>query len=155
MTSFKVASNEQQDLAICDFLLAKIFNQIPEGATAFTTILTDDGKFPYIPLERIHKSSDSAQYYFCTMSVYPDAEGKVRRQDKNFAALHVIVLDDIGTKVQPNNVTPTYVIESSPGNFQWGYILEHPITNYEEANRIVRSIALNGKLSDKATNSLS
>jgi hypothetical protein len=152
MTSLKTVTNDDQDTVICEFLLSQIFEQLPDGATAFTSILSD-GKFPYIPLSRIKKGPCDAQYYYCTMSVYSDSEDKIRRQDKNFAALHVIVLDDIGTKVQPNNVIPTYVIESSPGNFQWGYILEHPITDYTEANRIVRSIALHGKLSDKATNS--
>lgn len=153
MTSFKVATHSQQDLAICSHFLQSVFHSLPPDANIFTSILTNEGAFPFIPLDKLYACSTDSQYYFCTMSVHPDEEGKIRRQDKNFEALHVIVLDDVGTKAQPNSVIPSYVIESSPGNFQWGYILEHPITDYVEANRIMRSIALNGKLSDKATNS--
>ena len=81
-----------------------------------------------------------------------DPDGNIRRQDKHFAALHVIVLDDVGSKASTNSIPPTYVIESSPGNYQWGYVLEEPITDLDEANRIMRSIAQHGNLTDRACN---
>lgn len=41
----------------------------------------------------------------------------------------VVVLDDVGTKISPAliNAPPTYRLQTSPGNEQWGYRLEYPI----------------------------
>ena len=37
--------------------------------------------------------------YFTLASFVPDQDGRYRRQKKNFAALHAIMLDDIGTRL--------------------------------------------------------
>lgn len=55
------------------------------------------------------------------------------RQLINFEALVVLGIDDIGPKVDRDRVldllgVPTYRIETSPGNEQWGYVLDPPIT---------------------------
>jgi hypothetical protein len=35
----------------------------------------------------------------------------------------VMVLDDIGTKSKVPPLAPTWIMETSPGNYQWGYVL--------------------------------
>ena len=42
----------------------------------------------------------------------------------------VMVLDDIGTKSKVPPLAPTWIMETSPGNYQWGYVLsEQPLCN--------------------------
>ena len=53
-----------------------------------------------------------------------------------------MVLDDIGTKGLakdlPEGMTPTYIVETSAGNFQYGYVLKEPIDNLDSAKALVR-----------------
>lgn len=65
---------------------------------------------------------------------------------EHFCRQHLAVLDDIGTKIPLENFgvawtmgAYSYVIESSPENFQIGYILEEPIYTIEKANRFEES----------------
>ena len=76
--------------------------------------------------------------YFCVSLM--DRPG-VRRK-ANFKALHVLVVDDVGPKVDPAKVlnetgTPTYRLETSPGNEQWGYVLEPPVTDLARAEALI------------------
>ncbi|MEO2141036.1 MAG: primase-helicase family protein, partial [bacterium] len=48
----------------------------------------------------------------------------ISRRRKDLLRAHVLVLDDIGTKTEAPTVEPSYKLESSEGNFQWGYLLE-------------------------------
>lgn len=65
------------------------------------------------------------------------------------ANTYAIVLDDIGTKISREKITlkPSYVLETSPGNFQYGYILASPVP-VAEANAIVEG-AKDAGLTDK------
>jgi hypothetical protein len=74
-----------------------------------------------------NKHFDQGNTYFCPSLLVP---GTRDRQLENFSALHVIVIDDIGTKVTMLDVVnllrtkPTYIIETSPGNQQAGWKIE-------------------------------
>ena len=72
----------------------------------------------------------------------PDAEGKYRRQKKQFASLYAVMLDDIGGKVPFDRITllPSWRIETSMDNFQLGYILETPISDAFQADCLVTAI---------------
>jgi len=72
------------------------------------------------------------------MSTMVSTTGRNRKKD--FAGLWLVVLDDIGTKAEPPSIHPTYRIESSKGNEQWGYVLEKPITDMATAARFVATI---------------
>lgn len=50
-----------------------------------------------------------------------------------------MMLDDIGTKAKAPPLDPTWIIETSPGSFQWGYVFrEQPSKqNYEAAHRAI------------------
>ena len=53
------------------------------------------------------------------------------RSNAFFEAGYVIILDDVGTKLDLDQTrmfapAPTYVVETSPGNFQFAYVLETP-----------------------------
>lgn len=87
--------------------------------------------------------------YFLTSSAYPDKDGRLSHGKAQFAALHVVVLDDIGEKIKHDDLpallkTPSYKIESSPGNYQYGYFLDKPITDYEHAATLINTIMAAG-----------
>jgi hypothetical protein len=74
---------------------------------------------------------------------------------ENFAANHAVVLDDIGTKIPLAKAVlkPTWALETSPGNFQLGYLWNEPISDVDLACRISNSVAQHG-LSDPAAHNV-
>mgnify|MGYP000326125239 FL=1 len=50
-------------------------------------------------------------------------DGKVSASAANCERVAFMVLDDIGTKSKVPPIPPTWVIETSPDNYQWGYTL--------------------------------
>lgn len=58
--------------------------------------------------------------YYCVSTTRKTAK---RTKDVVLNA-YVIVCDDIGTKSKEPPVAPSYKMETSPGNFQWGYLLK-------------------------------
>jgi len=92
-------------------------------------------------LDYLGKTKQGKALYYGTASVRRDNTGKLYNRQALFERLHVIVLDDIGTKGKasdlPEGLEPTYIIESSKGNFQYGYVLEEPIDNLDSAKALV------------------
>lgn len=91
--------------------------------------------------------------YFSLASFRPDDTGQYRRQKKNFQTLHAVMLDDVGTKVELERLTlpPSWLLETSPGNYQAGYLLERPTTDGKVADRLMNAIIAAG-LSDPGAN---
>jgi AAA domain/Primase C terminal 2 (PriCT-2) len=81
-----------------------------------------------------------AHYYSCALMQM----GSARRSNDTFAAAWVFVLDDVGkvpsitgAKLDKDQVDlflpePSFVVETSHGNFQYGYVLETPETDREK-----------------------
>jgi hypothetical protein len=86
--------------------------------------------------------------YFGTSTCKRDDKGNLFNRKSLFRRLHVVVLDDIGTKVPldtlPKELEPTYIIESSEGNFQYGYVLETPIDVLEHAEALIQLVYESG-----------
>jgi hypothetical protein len=106
------------------------------------------GKLPGYPSDnlndfnRLLSGTKPRAMYFGTSSITRDVKGELRNKLVNFSGLHVVVLDDIGTKIDAADIpdglaTPTYVIETSAGNFQWGYVLEKPLEDKDEAQALM------------------
>ena len=86
-------------------------------------------------LEKLDGCKVPMPCYFGTSTV-DDLDDALRFKRDRFQAMFVVVLDDIGTKIpleKVKHIEPTYIIETSKGNFQWGLVLDEPITDYEEA----------------------
>ncbi len=77
--------------------------------------------------------------YF-NLSLLQQVNGIVSRRKDNFLALQCIVLDDIGTKVPSPHLSPSWILETSPGNQQWGYILSEPILDLAEAEALMEAV---------------
>lgn len=62
---------------------------------------------------------------FCVSTVHAPPPGeKLRRRRRDLSRAWVLVLDDIGTKAAEPPVAPSYALETSAGNYQWGYLLD-------------------------------
>ena len=90
-------------------------------------------------------------FYFGTSTCHVHEDGNLYNRKQLFDRLHVMVLDDIGTKIPvgrlPIDLVPNYIIETSEGNYQYGYILKEPIDNLELAEAFIHLVYTSG-LSD-------
>lgn len=70
-----------------------------------------------------------------------------RRVERQFDRLFVLGIDDVGPKVDPDAVLalmgePTYRIETSPDNEQWGYRLEQPLSGVRRSRELIRALRI-------------
>ena len=88
--------------------------------------------------------------YFTVSLFHPDrTDGAPRRRGELLDTWRVLGLDDVGVgqKVAPADVLrllgePTYRIETSPGNEQWGYVLAEPVADAAWANAALKAVRL-------------
>ena len=80
--------------------------------------------------------------YFSLAVFGPDEAGRFRRQKARFKALYAVMLDDVGTKVALERLTlaPSWLLETSPGNYQAGYLLREPLTDGAMADQLMNAI---------------
>ena len=76
----------------------------------------------------------------------PDIHGDYRAKEELFAATYAILLDDIGTKVKRSHVKlkPSAIIETSPKNQQYVYVLNKPVKNKKLVKRLVDGLVAAG-----------
>lgn len=126
---------------------AAVSPQLPEGAFAAVCSKSGDptsggwmanradtviGKLPAI----------NNNYINCS-SFYPGDDGSFKAQKGQFAACHFLMLDDLGTKVPLERLAGfklSWLIETSPGNYQGGIILAEPITDGDIATRLLNAL---------------
>jgi hypothetical protein len=96
-------------------------------------------------------AQDDCNAYFSLAIFKADSNGNYSRQKKDFTGLICVMFDDVGTKVTDvdrlGKLPPSWRIETSEGNFQWGYILDVPIVEPVLADALYQSIISAG-LSD-------
>lgn len=84
------------------------------------------------------------QLYFCISTVKDIPRTAIlRRQQEDLVRTYAVVLDDCGTKVPRPSVAPTWVLETSPGNFQYGYRLAGG-ADPGEAAALIEALAAGG-----------
>ena len=76
----------------------------------------------------------------------PEEAGRWRRRKFQFSTLHAIMLDDLGGKIPMERLTlvPTWLIETSSGNYQAGYALRDPIHEGSLADRLMNAVVTAG-----------
>ena len=122
---------------------------MPEGENILTWGVKP-GKTPSYPgndtdlYETLDRVSKPLALYYGTATCARDDIGQLRNRQALFKRLYVIVLDDIGTKIPkdriPKAMTPTYIVESSKGNEQWGFVFVEPIENLEASKALVQLV---------------
>ena len=81
--------------------------------------------------------------YFNVSTVAAPVEDFWRRRKQDCLMAYILVLDDVGTKANTPPVEPTYKLESSAGNFQWGYLID-PTDDLSRYEAIVDAVAALG-----------
>lgn len=123
--------------------------------------------FPYdpgnIPKERhLHawKGDYASRYtltpntnqYFTISTFYADDKNIARRRKALFRQTHCIVLDDVKEKLSEEAAKrlppPSWILETSPGSEQWGYILATPCTCRSQAENLLDGLVANGLAPD-------
>jgi hypothetical protein len=86
-----------------------------------------------------HKYAPGGGWYGNTGSYILDRfrDGHVSASSANIEHVLVMVLDDIGTKSKEPPLPPTWIMETSPGNFQWGYTFSDQPTKHQFAAAII------------------
>lgn len=83
-----------------------------------------------------------ANNYTSFATYFPDGGGQYSRKKEQFAALYAVMLDDVGIKVDSDRVLlePSWIIETSLNNFQFGFILAEPLRDPAGATNLLDSI---------------
>tara|TARA_R110000787_G_C13443394_1_gene446724 strand:- start:2156 stop:4708 length:2553 start_codon:yes stop_codon:yes gene_type:complete len=96
---------------------------------------------------RYHFKPVSNQY-FTISHFYGDEQGIARRRKALYRHTRVIVLDDVREKLDMVEVeklpAPSWILETSPGSEQWGYILNEPCTERSRVENLLDGLVANG-----------
>lgn len=91
--------------------------------------------------------------YFTVSAFGQDSSGVYRRTTECFAGLFFFALDDIGGKyAAPDWPSPTVIMETSKGNYQWLYKLNEPITDPGQAKEFLQRMI--NKNADKRSDAI-
>ena len=106
-----------------------------------------------------NKLEDSTRNNFFVISTFhPDADGSHRRRKTNFAAAFCLMIDDIGTgpgsKINDGalmfNVEPSWILETSKDNYQYGYIFETPVMDRGQIEALLKGFVAKGMVDGNA-----
>ena len=106
----------------------------------------------YLPT---HKMKDGEAWYINTASFIIDRfeDGRISASATNCEFVLFMMLDDIGTKSKIPPLAPTWILETSPDNFQYGYAFSEQPTK-GEFTAAVKAIAAAGYTDAGATNAV-
>ncbi len=100
-------------------------------------------------------TSDPYQNWYVLPSTYrPDDTGRYRAKKAYAEAVYAVMVDDVGTKVSVERFLtckPSWVVETSPGNYQYGYIFDEPITDLNLADKLKEKLIGAGLCDSGAT----
>ncbi len=95
-----------------------------------------------------YRMSQNTNQYFTISNFYADDEGQARRRKALFRHTPVIVLDDVKEKLSMTEVnklpSPAWILESSRGSEQWGYILDAPCADRGRVENLLDGLVANG-----------
>ena len=109
----------------------------------------------WMPKEWPCPTSDSGlNWYFGPGVCKPDSNGQPRAKREHVQAVYVICLDDVGTKADIqvlDALAPTWLIETSPGNYQAGYAFDQPLEDLKYVDELKQRLIDNGLCDSGAT----
>lgn len=106
------------------------------------------GGGPAIPLPRF--IDDRNNNYVAVSSFGRGTDGRHHRRKDCFSAMHMVMVDDVGTKVDFDKLAlqPTCLVETSPGNFQGWYFLVEPERDRIRAETLIKGMIAGGLTAD-------
>lgn len=75
-------------------------------------------------MRRCGFSEGTAPWYFCASTCRVTHDGPQKRRLQDVQEAWVVPCDDIGTKAAPAPLEPSYLLETSAGNYQAGYLIQ-------------------------------
>lgn len=127
--------------------VAAVFSAVPEGAFAATCSKSGDPSVGGWVATRadstIANLSPVRNNFLGCSSFYLGSDGSFRARKTQFFACHFLMLDDIGTKVPLERLVDfelSWLIETSPNNYQGGIILAEPIVDGDVAVRLLNAV---------------
>ena len=89
------------------------------------------------------KMKEGQSWYGNTASFILDrfTDGYARASAANCEFVLCMVLDDIGSKSKTPPLPPTWIMETSPGNYQWGYAFTEEQPTKGEFSAAITAIA--------------
>lgn len=141
-------------------VISAVFHSIPQGATVLVCSKTGDpaegGWSPIAAQDVTTQCPPGSNNYMNTATVRRDPDGSLHARTANFGAYHITVLDDVGTKVPLERIAglaPSWIIETSPGNFQVGVIHDAPLEDEVLIRRLQKAMHSKGLSDPDAPNS--
>ena len=97
-------------------------------------------------------TTDSELNWYCAPAIFkPDDTGQYHAKNEYAVKVFAVMLDDIGTKVPVDAIKdcpPSWLLETSPNNYQAGYIFSEPIADIAIVEKF-KKLLLNAGLCDK------
>jgi hypothetical protein len=132
-----------------------MFAKLPEGALPWVTAFSsppaevERGAWAGWPVRRLGGVPSVGNTYVAVSSFLASG-GRYRRRKVNFSAMHMVMFDDIGTKVPERSIALpfTVMVETSPGNCQGWLKLDPPIADRDLAERLVERMVAAGLATD-------
>lgn len=125
--------------------IAAVFPHLPAGASPAVCSKSGDptdGGWHAQPSDGSQLPADNNNYANCS-SFHPSNDGTFSVRKAQFAAYHFMLLDDLGTKVQLGRLGDfklSWLIETSPDNFQGGVIFVDSLSDSAEAERLQHAL---------------
>lgn len=95
---------------------------------------------PAIPMPRFIRPDHNN--YVCVSTFKRAEDGKYRRRKDCWAGLHMVLLDDLNSKVPFDalRLEPSCIVETSPGNFQAWLFLTQPERDQQKAEALINGL---------------
>lgn len=90
--------------------------------------------------------ADASLNQYAAPATFRQLDGQWKAQSAAAMQVHAVMLDDVGTKVPVDRLDacpPTWMLETSPGNFQAGYLFTDPIEP-REAEALKKALIASG-----------
>jgi hypothetical protein len=145
-------TDETDSISNQEFLRAIFGDDLKDNRPIVVSFTGDPGKVEKRSWFGQAWQSENTQFpsqnnnYFSLATFRPDEASQYRRQKSRFHALYAVMLDDVGSKVAMERLilSPSWLIETSPGNYQAGYILNAPLTEGALADKLMEAIIAAG-----------
>ncbi len=125
-----------------DFIWAHVTDFFQNPGEGFT----DKSRIAWLGNHYINYQMRSHSNQYFTISLFNEtSDGKARRRKELFKATYCIVLDDIWEKIDLSSIiadmiAPSWILETSPGSQQWGYILDPPCSDRQKVENLLNGL---------------
>lgn len=127
--------------------IAEVYHTLPDGATPLVCTKSGDptnGGWAPMPANAAHHRCGPANNNYLNCSSFTTGDdGELRARKESSAACHFLLLDDLGTKVpleMLGDLKLSWLLETSPGNYQAGLIFQAPIVDQAEVEALLGAI---------------